>query len=100
MSKIAAILSAFLVAANSAPVQAQVMLDISKLTCWQFATHKVADLRLIASWISGFQHGKRGDTLVDTQKLGDDADKLRSFCISNPKMPVMEAVEKVVGGAE
>jgi hypothetical protein len=72
------------------------MLDVSKITCWQFATHKVADPKLIAVWISGFKKGKRGDTLVDTEKLDADAEKLRRFCISNPDMPVMDAVEKVV----
>jgi len=77
--------------------RAQVMLDVSKITCWQFATHKVADPKLIAVWISGFEKGKRGDTLVDTEKLDADAEKLRKFCISNPDMPVMKAVEKVVG---
>jgi acid stress chaperone HdeB len=78
------------------PAGAQVMLDVSKITCWQFATHKVADPKLIAVWISGFKKGKRGDTLVDTEKLDADAEKLRRFCISNPDMPVMDAVEKVV----
>jgi acid stress chaperone HdeB len=84
---------------NQSHGSAQVVLDVSKLTCWQFATYKVADPKLIAVWISGFQHGKRGDMLVDTEKLDADAEKLRTFCISNPDMPVMEAVEKVVGEA-
>jgi acid stress chaperone HdeB len=82
------------------PAGAQVMLDVSKITCWQFATHKVADPKLIAVWISGFKKGKRGDTLVDTEKLDADAEKLRRFCISNPDMPVMDAVEKVVSEPE
>ena len=100
MLRIATILCALLVAAASAPLQAQVMLDVSKLTCEQFATYKVADPKLIASWISGFQHGKRGDTLVDTQKLDTDTDKVLAFCLENPDALVMEAVDKVVGGAE
>jgi acid stress chaperone HdeB len=80
--------------------RAQVVLDVSKITCWQFATHKVADPKLIAVWISGFKKGKSGDTLVDTEKLDADAEKLRRFCISNPDMPVMDAVEKVVSEPE
>lgn len=82
------------------PTRAQVMLDVSKITCWQFATHKVADPKLIAVWISGFHKGKSGDTLVDTEKLDANAEKLRKFCIANPDMSVMEAVEKVIGGAD
>lgn len=82
------------------PAGAQVVLDVSKLTCWQFATHKVADPKLIAVWLSGFHNGKRDDTLVDTEKLDADTDKLRTFCISNREMPVMEAVEKVVSESD
>jgi hypothetical protein len=58
------------------------------------------DPKLIAVWVSGFKHAKRGDTLVDIEKLDADAEKLRKFCISNPDMPVMEAVEKAVGKPE
>ncbi|ODS00673.1 hypothetical protein AUC68_13805 [Methyloceanibacter methanicus] len=81
------------------PAGAQVVLDVSQLTCGQFARHKVADPKLIAAWLSGFQNGKSDDTLVDTEKLDADTDKLRTFCFSNPDMPVMEAVEKIVGPA-
>jgi acid stress chaperone HdeB len=95
---VGAVVVAFLVCPGLA--RAQVMLDVSKITCWQFATHKVADPKLIAVWISGFKHAKRGDTLVDIEKLDADAEKLRKFCISNPDMPVMEAVEKAVGEPE
>jgi hypothetical protein len=88
-----------LAAVNSAPARAQVMLDVSKLSCQQYATYKVTDPKYIAIWINGYQHGKRGDTLVDTQKLDTDMDKIREFCTMNPDVPVMEAVEKVIGGA-
>ncbi len=100
MSRVAVAGFVLLVAAYSVPAQAQVMLDVSKLTCQQFATYKVADPKLIAIWINGFQHGKRGDTLVDTQKLDTDTDKVLAFCLENPDASVMEAVDKVVGGAE
>lgn len=90
-----AVVVVFLMSPSQA--RAQVMLDVSKITCWQFATHKVADPKLIAVWISGFKKGQGGDTLVDTEKLDADAEKLRRFCISNPDMPVMEAVETVIG---
>lgn len=99
MLKLASWVGAWIFLMALSPAGAQVVLDVSKLTCWQFATHKVADPKLIAVWISGFHNGKSGDTLVDTEKLDADAAKLRTFCVSNPDMPVMEAVEKVIGDA-
>jgi acid stress chaperone HdeB len=54
--------------AVTSAASAQVMLDLTKVTCDQFIKYKVADPKLIAVWLSGYFHGKRGDTIVDTQK--------------------------------
>jgi len=40
--------------------KAQVMLDISKVTCDQFAGYKITDPQNIAVWLSGYYNGKRG----------------------------------------
>jgi hypothetical protein len=79
------------------PAGAQVLLDVSKVTCWQFVTYKVTNPRLLAIWVSGYQHGKRGDTVVDTQDLEAKADKVEEYCTKNPDVPMMEAVETVLG---
>lgn len=100
MVRISALVVAWTVLLAASPVGAQVVLDVSKLTCWQFATNKVANPERVAAWISGFYHGKRGDMLVDTEKLDKDTDRLKRFCLSNGDMPVMEAVETVVGTSE
>jgi acid stress chaperone HdeB len=84
-----------LTATNAA--RAQVMLDLSTVTCDQFIKYKVADPKLIAVWLSGYFHGKRADTMVDTQKLKADADKVEKFCFKNPQAPLMQSVESVVG---
>jgi acid stress chaperone HdeB len=76
--------------------QAQVILDLSKLTCDQFIKYKVADPRLITVWLNGYFHGKRADTMVDTQKLNADADKVEQYCLKNPQAPLMQSVESIV----
>jgi acid stress chaperone HdeB len=88
-------LAAALCAGSSA--LAQVMLDISTVTCDQFIKYKVADPKLIAVWLNGYFHGKRADTKVDTQKLNTDADKVEKFCFKNPQAPLMQSVESIVG---
>ena len=77
--------------------QAQVTVDVAKMTCGQFATYKVASPKNIAIWLNGYHHGVRGDTVIDTQQLDEDTDKLQRYCIDNPDTPLMQAVETVIG---
>ena len=79
------------------PAQAQVVLDLSKVTCEQWSGYKITNPQNIALWLSGYYNGKRGNTVIDTQEFAADTQKLRDFCITNPQMPVMQAVEKTLG---
>lgn len=98
MRKIAKIpLACALILAMTLSVHAQVMLDLSKLTCDQFIKYKVADPKLIAVWLAGYFHGKRGDTTIDTQRLVADADDIEKYCFSNAAAPLMQSVEKLIG---
>jgi acid stress chaperone HdeB len=76
---------------------AQVMLDVTKVTCDQFIKYKVADPKLVAVWLSGYFHGKRGDTMVDTQRMNADADEVEKYCFKNPEAPLMPSVEAIIG---
>jgi acid stress chaperone HdeB len=85
---------------SATSASAQVLLDVSKITCWQFVTYKVTNPRLIAIWVSGYYHGKRGDTVVDTQDIQAKADKVEEYCTKNPDVPMMDAVETVLGAKD
>ena len=52
------ILATFLVSA----AQAQVTVEVSKITCEEFASYKIIDPEKIAIWLSGYYHGKQGNT--------------------------------------
>ena len=75
------------------PAQAQVTLDVSKVTCDQFHAYKITNPQNIAIWVNGYYHGKRGDVTLDTQKLVESARKLRDYCRRNRQTLVLEAVE-------
>jgi hypothetical protein len=79
------------------PVQAQVTLDLAKVTCDQWSGYKITNPQNIAFWLSGYYNGKRGNTVLDTQGLTADVQKLRDFCIVSPQTPVMQAVDKLLG---
>ena len=98
MNKIMTIASGLALAlAASAPATAQVTLDVSKITCWQFATYKIANPNYIAVWVSGYFHGKVGDTTIDPPAVLANATKMQEYCTKNPDVPFMQAVETVLG---
>ena len=78
-------------------LNAQVAVDVEKINCQQFAKYKIAHPDRIAIWLNGYFHGKRGDTIVDTQELVESADKLKEYCIKNPDVLLMQAVETLFG---
>ena len=86
-------LTAFVVSA----AQAQVTVEVSKITCEEFASYKVMDPEKIAIWLSGYYHSKQGDTSIDRVQLNDNMKKLEEYCLQNPEMLVMQAFEKLFG---
>jgi acid stress chaperone HdeB len=77
---------------------AQVTVDIAKITCGQFLAYTIADPRDIALWLNGYYTGKRGgSTLIETQTLKANYDRIRRHCLVNQDMPVMQAVETLFG---
>src|SRR2546421_13097011 len=91
------VLSGLTIALAVLPVQAQVTVDVAKITCDQFTGYKVTNPQNIAIWLSGFYNGKTGNTILDTQGLTANAQKLKDYCIRNPKIMVMQAVETLMG---
>jgi len=76
--------------------QAQLTLDVAKISCDQFTGYKITNPRNIAIWLSGYYSGQRGNTMLDTQALVGNAKKLQDYCLRNPKTPVMQAVETLL----
>jgi hypothetical protein len=73
--------------------QAQVTVDVAKITCKQFLLDSVAPTKSVTTWLSGYYHGKHGGTVVDMGALQREADKLEDYCRLNLDMTVMDAVE-------
>jgi acid stress chaperone HdeB len=98
MIRLVGIVSALIFALGAVPAtRAQVMLDVSKITCEQFAGYKITTPENVAIWLSGYYHGKRGNTVVDMQKLLADTKTMERYCLQNPQTLVMNAVETVLG---
>src|SRR5437764_15116041 len=96
MRELSAIGSFVLMAAAIFPAHAQVTLDLSKVTCDQWAGYKITNPQNIAFWLSGYHNGERRNTVLDTQALSAQTQRLRDFCLTNPQLPVMQAIEKLL----
>src|SRR5215469_14163654 len=77
--------------------QAQVTLDVSKATCDQWVEDKGVNQLYIAMWLSGYYNGTKGDPVLDTNRLEDDAKKLSGFCFIYKQASVMDAAGAVFG---
>jgi acid stress chaperone HdeB len=84
-------------AASSA--QAQVTVDVTKVTCDQYVHHKIATPEYIAAWLSGYFNAKRNNRIIDLDTLDENVSKVKNYCSDekNFKVPVMKAVEQVLG---
>ena len=84
-----------------APAQAQVKVDVTKITCGEFVARpsKIATPLYLAAWISGYYHAKRNNRTLDLQAFEENMNKVQNYCYGekNFKVPVMEAVERVLG---
>ena len=76
---------------------AQVTVDVAKITCDQFTLYKITDPQNIAIWISGYYHGQRNTTVIDTQQLSASLQKIKDYCNLRPQETVFHAVETVFG---
>lgn len=85
--------AALLAVLPPATSQAQVTVDVAKITCRQFLLDSVAPTKSVAIWLSGYYHGKHGGTVLDMAALQRETDKLSDYCRLNLDVTVMDAVE-------
>ena len=53
-----------------------------------------------SAWLSGYYNAKRNNRVIDLQALEENMSKVTNYCSDekNFKVPVMKAVEQVLGG--
>ena len=95
----AALVFGFVVALLSASLaHGQVIIDVSKVTCDQFAQGKIGEPRTTAVWLNGYYHGKNGSTSIDTQQSEAIFGLLMDYCRTgeNGKLLVMQVLERLM----
>jgi hypothetical protein len=54
-------------------VQAQVTIDITKITCEEFLADRLTDSHSLAIWLNGYVNGARGKTVIDPLSGGQQS---------------------------
>jgi acid stress chaperone HdeB len=75
--------------------QAQVTIDIKKITCNQFLAGEVTDARTLGIWLNGYVNGARGKTLIEPLAAGHLS--LIHYCESHTDALVLDAARNVFG---
>jgi acid stress chaperone HdeB len=88
---------AVLFASVTAHAEAQVTVDVSKITCDQFVEYKIADPKQIATWIDGYYHGAHGSSMLDAQEMLEITNTVEEHCFKHPGDLVMRSVEGAMG---
>jgi HdeA/HdeB family len=93
MKKLALTL-AFASSLYAGAAQAQVMIDMQRITCADFLAMSPGDATLTAAWLSGWFNQKMGYTTVDIKAYERNVENVTKWCGSNPKETLMSGLQR------
>ena len=93
------IFGASLVLAMNSVTQAQVMVDMSKITCAQLMSG-TADSIESAIWFSGYYNGLRKNTKLDLKVMKRNAEMVVDACKASPNKTVMQTVDSILAAGK
>jgi acid stress chaperone HdeB len=79
------------------PAQAQVTLDISKITCEEYLMDTVTFSQYVVMWLSGYYNGKRNNTVIEPDAVKKNEEKVNLYCYQHRDTTVMDAAKNVLG---
>ena len=79
------------------PAQAQVTLDVSKMTCEDYIMDTFTFSQNVVMWLSGYYNGKRSNTIIDPDGIKKNEEKVNTYCYQHREATVMDAAKAVLG---
>ena len=77
--------------------QAQVTVDVSKITCDQLLMEKPVPAKYVVLWLSGYYNGKHNNTIIEPEAMDQNEQKVDFYCNFHREVTVMDAVKNVLG---
>lgn len=95
-SSLAAVIFASILfdALSDMPGRAQVMLDMTVVTCGQYINAKPDRRDVIAAWMSGYVNAARGQKTVDITSFARNRMVVDKYCMSHKSEALMSAIQR------
>jgi hypothetical protein len=88
------ILIAGIIAMLPAFAQAQVLVDMTRITCGEYVSLPPEQSRLFSAWMSGWFNQKTGYAWVDLNAYERNIANVKQYCAMNPRDTVMAALQR------
>jgi acid stress chaperone HdeB len=83
-------------AATTLPANA-LNLDLTMVKCRDFLTKSPEEIDVTLAWLDGFYMDEDASTVIDFDKLKENAGKLKSYCAAHPDVVLGAASEELFG---
>jgi HdeA/HdeB family len=88
--------SALLMLVQIPAPQAQVTVDVVKITCEQLEMQALPfGSRDIVFWLSGYYHREHNNTVIEPDAIKRDANNLNTYCFEHGETTVMDALKNM-----
>ena len=88
--------SALLLFMQMPTMQAQVTVDVVRITCEQLEMQALPWTSTdIVLWLSGYYHGKHDNTIIEPDAIKRDENKLNTYCFEHGETTVMDALKNM-----
>ncbi len=78
----------------TAPATAQVTIEMSEITCKDFAGYDAETQDFIGNWMRGYWMSSKNLTVVDSKYVKRNTEKIARYCTRMPKAKLMDAIQK------
>jgi len=78
----------------TAPANAQVTIEMSDITCKDFAGYDPETQDFIGNWMRGYWMSSKNLTVIDSKYVKRNTAKIARYCKKLPKSKLMDAIQK------
>jgi hypothetical protein len=82
------------VAVVPAVAQAQVLVDMTRITCGEYVSLPPDQSRIFSAWMSGWFNQKTGYAWVDMNAYERNVANVKQFCATYPRETLMAALQR------
>jgi acid stress chaperone HdeB len=88
------IASAIFAVTSATPARAQIIIDMSLITCKQYLESDAERQELVAAWMSGFFNASRNQPRVDFARFALNKNRVGKYCKGHKPETLMSAIQR------